>query len=172
MRWQKEGIRGGKDDDIILHPADAEAWHALDPFDPEFSRDPRSVLLDLSMDGFKPYSFDSTAYSCWLVFEMLYNLPPNKCSNEGFIFLALMISGPQEQRKQMNIYLCPLMEEVRELWQRLDAYDNHLKCRFNLRAAYLWSIHDYLPFVKFARWCVHGRLNCPVCMDESDAFRL
>jgi hypothetical protein len=32
MRWQKEGIRDSEDPDIILHPMDAEAWHALDLF--------------------------------------------------------------------------------------------------------------------------------------------
>jgi hypothetical protein len=42
----------------------------------------------------------------------------------------------------------------------------------NLRVAYLWSIHDYLAYGKFVGWCVYGRLNCPVCMDDSDAFKL
>jgi hypothetical protein len=74
--------------------------------------------------------------------------------------------------KQMNIYLRSLMEELKELWQGVDAYDSHLKCRFNLCAVYLWSIYDYLAYEKFVSWCAHGRLNCPVCMDESDAFRL
>jgi hypothetical protein len=64
------------------------------------------------------------------------------------------------------------MEELKELWQGVDAYDSYLKYQFNLHATYLWSIHDYLTYDKFAGWCVHGRLNCPVCMDESDAFRL
>jgi hypothetical protein len=66
---------------------------------------PRRVRLDLSVDGFQPYSFDSTAYSCWPVFVMLYNLPPNKCLKEGFIFLAIVILGPKEPKKQMNIFL-------------------------------------------------------------------
>jgi hypothetical protein len=48
-------------------------------------------------------------------FVMPYNLPPNKCLNEGFIFLALVILGPKEPMKQMNIFLCPLMEELKEL---------------------------------------------------------
>jgi hypothetical protein len=43
---------------------------------------------------------------------------------------------------------------------------------FNLCAAYLWPIHDYLTYDKFVGWHVHGRLNCPVCIDDSDAFRL
>jgi hypothetical protein len=156
----------------MSHYANVEAWHALDHFDPEFTWDPMSVCLALSADGFQPYSSDSTVYSCWPVFMVPHNLPPNKYLKEGFIFLALVILCPKEPRKQMNIFLCPLMEELKELWQGVDAYGSDLKCQFNLRAAYLWSIHDYLAYRKFVGWCVHGRLNCPVCMDESDAFML
>jgi hypothetical protein len=175
LKWLflcKEGIRDSEDANIMSHPTDAEAWHTLDYFDPEFVRDPRSVHLGLSMDGFQPYNSDSTAYSCWSVFVMPYNLPPNKCLKKGFIFLALVILGPKESKKQMNIFLHSLMEELKELWQGVDAYDNHLKCQFNLCVIYLWSIHDYLAYGKFVGRCVLGRLNCPVCMDESDAFRL
>jgi hypothetical protein len=115
MRCHKEGIRDSEDVDIMSHPADAEAWHALDRFDPEFARDRRSVCLDLSTDGFQSYSFDSTAYSCWPVFVIPYNLPPKKCLREGSIFLTLVIPGPKEPKKQMNIFLRPLMEELKEL---------------------------------------------------------
>jgi hypothetical protein len=116
MRWHKEEIHDSEDPDIMSHPADAEAWHTLDHFDLEFARDPRSVRLDLSTDGFHPYSSDSIAYSCWPVFTISYNLPPNEYRNEGFIFLGLMIPGPKELRKQMNIYLRLFMEELNELW--------------------------------------------------------
>jgi hypothetical protein len=68
---------------------------------------------------------------------MPYNLPPNKCLKEGFIFLTLVISGPKGSKKQINIFLCPLMEKLNELWQGVDAFDNYLKYRFNLRVAYL-----------------------------------
>jgi hypothetical protein len=81
---------------------------------------------------------------------MLNNLPPDKCLKEGFIFFALVILLLN------NIFLHPLMEELKELWQGVDAYDSHLKCRFNLRVVYLWSIHNYLVYGKFTGWCVHG----------------
>jgi hypothetical protein len=64
-----------------------------------------SVHLVLSMDGFKSHITDSSPYSCWLVFIMLYNLLPNKCLKQEFIFLALVISNPKEPKKQMNIFL-------------------------------------------------------------------
>jgi hypothetical protein len=96
MRWHKVGICDSEDVDIMSHPADGEAWQALDHFDLEFARDPRSVRLSLSTDGFHPYSSDSTPYSCMSVFVMPYNRPPNKCLKEEFIFLTLVISGPKE----------------------------------------------------------------------------
>jgi hypothetical protein len=65
MRWHKEGICDSEDVDIMLHHVDVEAWHALGRFDSEFAWDPRSVRLGLLMDGFQPYSYDSTTYSCW-----------------------------------------------------------------------------------------------------------
>jgi hypothetical protein len=103
---------------------------------------------------------------------MSYNLPPNKCLKQGFIFLVFVILGHKELKKQINVFSRLLMKEMKELWQGVDAYDSHLKCQFNLRATYLWSIHDYLAYVKFVSWCVHGRLNCTICMDETNALRL
>jgi hypothetical protein len=155
----------------MSHPADSEAWQTLDHFYPEFARDPRSVHLGLSTDGFQPHSTDSHLYSCWPVFMMPYNLPSDKCLKEGFIFLALVILGPKESKKPMNIFLQLLFEELKNLWSGVDAYESHLKCRFNLRVAYLWSIHDYLGYGKFAGWCVRDRLNYPICMDDYDAYR-
>jgi hypothetical protein len=103
---------------------------------------------------------------------MPYNLPPNNYLKQGFIFLAFVILGFMELKKQMNVFLCLLMEELKKLWQGVEAYDSHLKYRFNFHVVYLWSIHDYLTYGKFAYWYVHGRLNCPICMDDTDAFKL
>jgi hypothetical protein len=77
---------------------------------------------------FQPYNSDSTTYSCWPDFVMPYNLPPNKCLKERFIFPALVIMDPKDSKRQMNIFLRPLMEEMEELWQGIDACDSHQKC--------------------------------------------
>jgi hypothetical protein len=99
--------------DIMSHPTHTEAWETLDRFDPEFARDPRSVCLGLSMDGFQPHSETNSPYSCWPVVVMPYNTLPNKCLKQGFAFLALVIPGPKEPRKQIHIFLRPLTEESR-----------------------------------------------------------
>jgi hypothetical protein len=100
----------------MSHPADSEAWEALNRFDPKFATDPRNVHLSLSTDGFQPHSETSSPYSCWPVFIMSYNLPPNKCLKQYFVFLALVIPDPKEPKKQMNVFLRLLMEEMKELW--------------------------------------------------------
>jgi hypothetical protein len=105
MMWHNEGKHETEDPDIMSHPADSEAWQTLDHFDPEFARDPRSVHLGLSTDGFQSHNNDSHPYSCWPVFVMPYNLPSDKCLKEGFIFIALVILGPRELKKQINIFL-------------------------------------------------------------------
>jgi hypothetical protein len=127
MMWHKEGKRDSEDFDIMSHPADGEAWQALDRFDPEFARDPMSVHLGLSTDGFQPHGTDSSPYSCWPVFVMPYNLPSNICLKQGFIFLALVILSSKEPKKQMNVCMQPLFEELKKLWPGVDAFDSHLK---------------------------------------------
>jgi hypothetical protein len=49
-------------------------------------------------------------------------------SERRFYIPCLVILGPKESKKQMNIFLHPLMKEMKELWQGVDAYDSHLKC--------------------------------------------
>jgi hypothetical protein len=91
---------------------------------------------------------------------MPYNMPPNSCLNQGFIFIALVIPSHMEPQQQMNIFLRSLIEELKELWQGVDVYDSHLKCRFNLCADYLWSIHNYLAYDKSidsTRWQFTGK---------------
>jgi hypothetical protein len=76
MRWVKEGKRDGQDPDIMVHPSDGEAWKALDRFDPTFASNPRTIRLGLLMDGFTPFTTSASPYSCWPVFVMPYNRPP------------------------------------------------------------------------------------------------
>jgi hypothetical protein len=63
MWWHMEGKCDSENPDIMSHPADMEAWEALDHFDLEFAWDTRSVRLGLSIDGFQPHNDASSLYS-------------------------------------------------------------------------------------------------------------
>ena len=170
MRWHKEGVR--ENNQVMMHPSDAEAWKVLDKFDPEFARDARNVRIGLATDGFTPFTENAASYSCWPVFAIPYNLPPALCMKYEFMFLCLIIPGPDHPGSRLNMMLKPLVDELKQLWEGVEAYDCYKKQKFNLRVAYLWSIHDFMAYGIFSGWSVHGRLTCPICANETDCFRL
>jgi hypothetical protein len=88
------------------------------------------------------------------------------------MFLCLIVPGPDNLGPQLNVMMQPLTEELKQLWVGVEAYIYHKKQKFNLRVAYLWSIHDFLVYGIFTGWCVHGKLTCPICGKDTDYFRL
>jgi hypothetical protein len=73
-----------------------------------------------------------------------------------FIFLCLVIPGPDHPRPKINVMLKPLIDELKELRNGVEAYDSHKKQKFTLRIAYLWSIHEFIAYGFFVGWSVHG----------------
>jgi hypothetical protein len=170
MRWHKDGEKENKE--VMVHPSDSDAWKALYNFDPEFARDVRNVCIGLVTDGFTPYGDNATSYFCWPVFAVPYNLPPSLCMKYEFMFFCLIVPGPDHPGPKLNMMLRPLINESKELWNGVEAYDSHKKQKFTLRAANLWSIHDFMAYGIFAGWSVHGRLTWSICGSETDGFCL
>jgi hypothetical protein len=170
MRWHKESKR--ENSNVMVHLSDGEAWKALDNFDPDFARDARNVRIGLATDGFTPFTKSVTSYSCWPVVAIPYNLPPALCMKYEHMFLNLIVPGPDNPVPQLNVMMQPLIEELKQLWVGAEAYDCHKKQKFNLRATYLWSIHDFLAYGIFSGWCTHGNLTCPICSKDTDCFHL
>jgi hypothetical protein len=133
----------------MVHPFDGEAWNALNNFDPDFARDVRNVRIGLAIDGFTPFTESAASYSCWPVFTIPYNLPLAHCMKYEHMFLCLIVPGPNSPGPQQNVMMQPLIEELKQLWVGVDAYNYHKKHKFNLRAIYLLSIHDFLAYAIF-----------------------
>jgi hypothetical protein len=60
-----------------------------------------------------------------------------------YMFPCLIIPGTDHPGPSINVILKPLIEELKQLWQGVEAYDYDQKKKFNLQVAYLWSIHDF-----------------------------
>jgi hypothetical protein len=123
-------------------------------------------------NGFTPFRDNVASYSYWLMFDVPYNLPPSLCMMYEFMFLCLVIPGPDHPGPKINVMLRPLIGELKELWNGVEAYDSHKKQKFTLRVVYLWSIHNFMTYGIFAGWSVHGRLTCPICGSDTDYFCL
>jgi hypothetical protein len=111
MRWHKECVC--ENDQVMVHQSDSEAWKALDDFNPDFARDARNVRIGLAIDGFMPYNMSASSYSCWPIFAIMYNLPPALCMKYEYMFLCLIIPGPDHPGLSINVMLKPLIEELK-----------------------------------------------------------
>jgi hypothetical protein len=85
-----------------------------------------------------------------------------------FMFFYLIIPGLKAPDPRINVMVKPLIEELKQLWIRVEAYDCYKKQKFNIRAAYLWSVHNFKAYDAFADWSVHTELTCPICGSDID----
>src|SRR5436189_4810917 len=122
MTWHWDYVR---DDGMMVHPCDSEAWKHFDRVHPGFSEEPRNVRLGLCTDGFNPFGQVEKAYSCWPVVLTPYNLPPNLCMRREFMFLKVLILGDRYPGTKIDVYLQPLIDKLKSLWDvgLTDTYD-------------------------------------------------
>jgi hypothetical protein len=106
------------------------------------------------------------------MFVVPYNIPPSLCMKYEFMFLCLVVPGPDHPGQKINVMLKSLIDELKELWNGVEAYDSYKKQKFTLRVAYLWLIHDFMTYDIFVGWRVHGRLTCLTCRSDTDCFCL
>ena len=142
VQWHK--LKRQPVDNELSHPADGEAWKEFDRIHFDFAADPRNIKLGIATDGFNPFGNMSTSYSMWPVFVVPYNLPPWACMDQSNFMMSLLIPGPDSPGKDFDVFMEPLVEELLQLWTGVPTYDAlSPEEKFNLRAAIIWSIHDF-----------------------------
>jgi hypothetical protein len=52
----------------------------------------------------------------WPVIVTPYNLPPSMCMKEEYLFLTLMIPGRKNPKGKIDVFLQPLINELKMLW--------------------------------------------------------
>ncbi|XP_042974812.1 uncharacterized protein LOC122306448 [Carya illinoinensis] len=160
--------KGRSNDGILRHPADGMAWKTFDSQHDDFAFDPRNVRHGLSADGFNPFGNMSISYSTWLVMLVPYNLPPWMCMKRSSFMLSLIILGPSSPSMTIDVYLEPLISELKELWEvGAPTYDVCSKEIFTMRAVLMWMINDFLAYGDLSGWSTKGRLACPCCMGNT-----
>ena len=148
--------------------ADSLAWKDFDSEFPWFANDPRNVRLALAADGFNPFGNLSTTYSMWPVLLAPLNLPPWDCMKQPFFMLSLLIPGKNSPGKDIDVYLQPLIEELKELWvQGVETFDVSTKKNFQMHVAVLWTINDFPAYGDLSGWSTKGYMACPVCNDQT-----
>ncbi|XP_058775279.1 uncharacterized protein LOC131649536 [Vicia villosa] len=170
MRWhEEERSKDGK----LRHPADGEAWKDFDELHPDFSSESRNVRLGLTSDGFNPFRTMSLSHSTWPVLMMVYNTPPWLSMKPEYTMLSLLIPGPKSPGNDIDVYLQPLIEELKELWESgIETYDSSMNQTFQMRAALLWTISDYPAYAMLSGWSTKGKLACACCKSNNNSLYL
>ena len=80
------------------------------------------------------------------------------------MMLSLLISISKQPGIDINIYLAPLIEHLKTLWD-VSAYmfNAYRKQTFNLRAVLMWTINDFTLYRRLSRCTIKGYYGYPVC---------
>ena len=149
MTWHaKHRLQDGK----MRHPADSPSWRNIDYRWPDFGGEARNIRLALSADGINPHNNGLTnRYSCWPVLLVNYNLPPWLCMKRKFMMLTILVSGPHEPGNNLDVYLQPLIDDLKKLWEEGEpnVYDASSKSHFTLKTVLIWTINDFPAYGNF-----------------------
>ncbi|GJT35161.1 CACTA transposable element [Tanacetum coccineum] len=111
MTWHATGkcMEPGK----MQHLVDGRAWKNFDTKYPDFAKEPRNVRLGLAADGFNPF--------------------------KSSFMLTLLILGPKSPGKDIDVYLRPFINDLKNLWAKpgVETIDVATGQKFNMRAMVL-----------------------------------
>ncbi|KAL2619988.1 hypothetical protein R1flu_000193 [Riccia fluitans] len=152
---------------------DSQAMQHVEATYDRLRDNPRAVRLDIAIDGFSPLGLSRKSYSIWPMMLINYNIPPWLAIKKGHMMLSLIIPGPKNLAT-MDVYLEPLVEELKLLWDGVCAYDAVARCPhddrwFTLHAICMWTIHDSPGLGFISGLVVSGTRGCPTCGDQLQA---
>ncbi|XP_027936218.1 uncharacterized protein LOC114191244 [Vigna unguiculata] len=170
LKWH---VDGRKCDNLLRHPADSPQWKKIDETYPEFGAEPRNLRLGLATDGMNPYGNLSSKHSSWPVLLMIYNLSPLLCMKRKYMMLSMMISGPRQPGNDIDVYLKPLIDDLKLLWEEgVDVYDSYSEELFCLRAMLFCTINDFPAYGNLSGYSVKGHFACPICEKNTSYIQL
>ncbi|KAL6214147.1 hypothetical protein ACLB2K_013585 [Fragaria x ananassa] len=148
---------------MMRHPVDSIQWRTVDQKWPTIASRPRNLRFGLATDGFNPYKNLSSTHNIWPVILVIYNLPPNVCMSQENLMLSLLILGPKQPGNDIDMYLEPLIDDLKELWSNgVEIYDAYKRAIFNLNAILLWTINDFPAYGNLAGLTTKGEFACLV----------
>ncbi|CAK8565094.1 unnamed protein product [Lathyrus sativus] len=78
--------------------------------------------------------------------------------------MSMIIPGKEAPGNNINVYLQPLVKELKELWTNgVDTYDSFKKEMFNLHENLMWMISDFPGMGALSGWNTYTGPACPSC---------
>ncbi|KAI9186443.1 hypothetical protein LWI28_017293 [Acer negundo] len=84
--------------------------------------------------------------------------------------LSKDVMGPQQPGNHIDVYLAPLIEDLKTLWDiGVDAFDANKQEYFTLRAVLLWTINDFPAYGNLSGCTVKGYFACPISREGTNS---
>lgn len=74
--------------------------------------------------------------------------------------------------KKIDVYLKPLVAELKNLWNNVDANDSSANETFQMRVALFCTVSDFYGLDNFSGWSSHTFFSCPSCKFDTKSKRL
>ncbi|GAA0165012.1 hypothetical protein LIER_20517 [Lithospermum erythrorhizon] len=85
-----------------------------------------------------------------------------------FLMLSLLILGPASPGNDIDVYLQPLIEELKDLWcNRLDTDNATKKETFKMYATLRSTTSDFPGYAMLSGYSTKGKFACPYCHYET-----
>ena len=108
----------------------------------------------------------SLSYSMWPLVMIAYNLPLWLYTKDPYKMLTLLIPGPNVSRKDINVFLRPIVDELKELLNKgVVVHNAATKISFMMRAVLLMIVNDFPAHSSLSGWSYQGYLAYPSCND-------
>ena len=86
---------------------------------------------------------------------------------ETFFMFSLLIPGPHAPEGDIDVYLRPLEEELKDLWHKgVETFDVSTGENSRLHACVLWTINDFPAYGNLSGWSTKGYKACPVYNED------
>ncbi|GKB79318.1 hypothetical protein Tco_0946213, partial [Tanacetum coccineum] len=91
---------------------------------------------------------------------------------ETSLMLTMLILGPKSPAKDIDVFLQPLIAELKTLWGGVWTKYVATRTHFKMKAALLWTINDFPDRSSLSGWTGQGYYACPTCNKDTPTARV
>ena len=143
---------------------DGEVWKSFNS-SLEFLNSPFCYFLTLNVDWFQPFERD--VYSVGAVYLIIQNLPRKIRHKPENMMLVGIMPGPSEESHNINTYLGPFVDELREAWDTGITVMSHQQIPVTIRLALSCVACDIPASRKVSGFLGHtASLGCNKCLKK------
>ena len=88
---------------------------------------------------------------------------------QSFFILSMIILGEKGPGNDIDVYLQPLIKELKKMWEGEETYDASAKQHFLMRAMLMWTINDFPTYSILYGLSTKGAFACPCCVEFTNS---